>query len=410
MKIALISEPPFATTGFGVNCGHLVKLLAVYPYDLVCFGVGARVREAEAAQCSCRVVPMPLDQREALLLLPQFLQDEQPDVLFVHYDLAAVCRFVEVARASGWRGPVIAHFVIDGIPFGQEEIDMLRTIEIGITPTHAAANYVRSQGIKNVLAAPHPVDPAVFHPLAERAALRHGAGLADRFVVGVFGRNTERKQQPRVMLALQQLLRAGQADDIVLYLHCQPEKESPWLGGWNLRSLARQLGIERHVLFPDESFQQLDGIPYHRDQVAARVPSDAPDLPSMPADYSYVERLNCCDLIVNVPYSGAFELVLLEGQSCGVPMASTNDRGAMAEVVGESALLLDPIDIGIHSSGGLQHFVAASRIAAAILAVKEDAALRAQLIRSGRANAARYTIEPLRAALDEALGIAVGQL
>jgi glycosyltransferase involved in cell wall biosynthesis len=409
MKIALISEPPFSTTGFGVNCGHLVELLAQHPYDVVCFGVGALGRENAVARSSCRVVPMPLDQREALVLLPRFLQDEQPDVLFVHYDLGAVCRFVEVARAHGWRGPVVAHFVIDGIPFAQEEIDMLQTVEASITPTHAAANYVRGQGIERVIAAPHPVDPAVFHPLAERAALRRGAGLADRFVVGVFGRNTERKQQPRTMLALQQLLRSGQADDIVLYMHCQPEKESPWLGGWNLRSLARQLDIDRHVLFPDQNFHQIDGIPYHRAH-AARAPGDARDQPSMPADYSYVERLNCCDLIVNVPYSGAFELVLLEGQSCGVPVAGTNDRGAMAEVVGDSALLLEPIDVGIHSSGGYQHFVAASTIAAAIVAVKGDAALRAQLIRSGHANAAGYTIEPLRAALDEALGMAMGRL
>jgi glycosyltransferase involved in cell wall biosynthesis len=130
--------------------------------------------------------------------------------------------------------------------------------------------------------------------------------------------------------------------------------------------------------------------------------------PAIPADYSYVERLNCCDMIVNVPYAGAFELAPIEAQACGVPVAVTDDRGAMAEVVGDSALLLEPIDVGIHSAGGHQHFVVPATIAEAILAVQRDPDLRAQLVRSGRANAARFTTEPLRRAIARAVAAVVG--
>jgi glycosyltransferase involved in cell wall biosynthesis len=87
-----------------------------------------------------------------------------------------------------------------------------------------------------VIAAPHPVDAGLFRPLPYRDALRRAAGLDGRFVIGVFGRNTERKQQPRVMMALQQLRARGKADDIIAYFHCQPTNEDPWLSSWNLLS------------------------------------------------------------------------------------------------------------------------------------------------------------------------------
>jgi len=404
MKIALISESPSVATGFGVNCGHLTKVLAELGQEVVCFGICALGQPFDPARYSCRIVPMPRDQRDALEFLPAFLREEQPDAVFIHYDLAAVCRFIEATRAAGWRGPIMTHVVIDGIPAGEEYLDVLGTASVSITPTHTAANYLRSCGISHVIGAPHPVDRAMFRPLPNREELRRAAGLAGRFVVGVFGRNVERKQQPRVMLALQHLKSAGLGADLLLYLHCQPKREDPWLNSWDLESVARQLGIAGQVLFPQPEFQQLAGIPYQRQPsaIGSAAAGDAAR-PAFPASYSYVERLNCCDMIVNAPYSGAFELAALEGQSCGVPVAVTNDSGAMAEVVGDSAILLEPIDIGIHSSGGRQHFVAARTIAEAISMLQRDPELRATLVRKGFDNAARYTIEPLRQALTRAL-------
>jgi len=301
----------------------------------------------------------------------------------------------------------MTHVVIDGIPTGEDYLEVLRSAAVSITPTHTAARYLRSCGIAPVIGAPHPIDREQFRPLPERAELRRAAGLDGRFVVGVFGRNVERKQQPRVMLALQRLKQAGGADRIVLYFHCQPRNEDPWLNSWNLDSVARQLGIADQVLFPQPGFRQLAGIPYQR-QGELRLEQPRGPAPAIPPVYSYVDRLNCCDMIVNVPYSGAFELAAIEGQLCGVPVAITNDGGPMAEVVGDSAVLLDPVDVGIHSSGGRQHFVAAQTIADAIERLRGDPALRGDLIRRGLANGARYTIEPLRQALAQALAIVAG--
>lgn len=400
MKIALISESPSVTTGFGTHARHLVGLLDELGHQTVVFGVCAEGIPFDPAAYPCRIVPMPRDQKEAIEQLGGFLAAERPDVLFVHYDLAAACRFIERARAEGWAGPIIAHIVIDGLPFNRSYLTPLRTIDCIITPTHTAARQLLSLGLTQTVAAPHPVDATLFRPLQNRAALRRAAGLERRFVVGVFGRNVERKQQPRVMLAVQHLVESGQGDDIVLYLHCQPRNEDPWLNAWDLADLAEQLGIADRVLFPPADFRQLDGMRYAPSEAALPVAAAHPAIPDI---FGYVERLNLCDLVVNVPYSGAFELATLEAQLCGVPVAVTNDHGAIAEVAGDAALLLEPVDIGIHPSGGRQCFVSPQTIAAAISAVRADPALRADLVARGIANAQRYTLEPLRVVLSAQL-------
>jgi glycosyltransferase involved in cell wall biosynthesis len=402
MKIGLISESPTVATGFGTHALHLVRLLAELGHETVVFAVCAQGLPFNPADYPCRIVPMPRDQKDAIERLGAFLAEERPDVLFVHYDLSAVCRFVQRARDEGWTGPVITHFVIDSMPFNRRDLDLLRTMQVGITPTYAAARYCASVGLDHVIAAPHPVDATIFQPLPNREDLRQAAGLANRFVVGVFGRNVERKQQPRVMLALQHLLHAGHGADIVLYVHCQSKQEDVWFHGWNLEEVAEQLGIAAQVLFPPQHFRQLNGIPYQPAADSHIPTSVVPTRPTIPEWYSYVERLNLCDLVVNVPYCGAFELATLEAQACGIPVAVTNDHGAIAEVAGDGAILLQPVDVAIHSSGGYQYFVGAQTIADAILAVKHEPLLRADLIRRGSINAVRYTIEPLRSAVRQA--------
>ncbi|MDZ4719627.1 MAG: glycosyltransferase family 4 protein [Roseiflexaceae bacterium] len=404
MKIGLITESPTVATGFGTRARLLINLLAALGHETVVFAISAINQPFDPADYPCRIVPIARDQLVAIEMVGSFLAVEQPDVLFVHYDLSTACWYIERARADGWNGPVMTHFVIDSLPVSRDLLDVLRTVDVAITPTVTAASYCASAGIEHVIAAPYSVDQSIFHPLPNRAELRRAAGLRDRFVVGVFGRNVERKQQPRVMLAIQRLVQAGLGNDIVLYLHCQPKNDDPWLSTWNLHDVAEQLGLADRVLFPPPEFRQLIGIPYQSDATDLDMTTIAtPDRPQIPSEYGYVERLNLCDLVVNVPYNGAFELASIEAQSCGIPVAVTNDRGAIVEVAGDGAILLDPIDIAIHSSGGRQFFVSAQTIADAILEVKQNPILRADCIRRGAINASRYHIDVLADAIRRAL-------
>jgi glycosyltransferase involved in cell wall biosynthesis len=86
-------------------------------------------------------------------------------------------------------------------------------------------------------------------------------------------------------------------------------------------------------------------------------------------------------------YEG-FGLTCLEAMACGTPVIAA-DRGALPEVCGDAALLVDPDD--------------PSAITRAVLAVREDRALAAQRKLAGVERARHYTWERAAAACDALL-------
>src|SRR5204862_4909011 len=80
-----------------------------------------------------------------------------------------------------------------------------------------------------------------------------------------------------------------------------------------------------------------------------------------------------CVAIVSL-YEG-FGMPALEALACGAPLVASN-RGSLPEIVGDAALLVDPLDIA-SIAGGLEHAVG-------------DHAWRAALRRAGPRRAARF--------------------
>jgi glycosyltransferase involved in cell wall biosynthesis len=76
-------------------------------------------------------------------------------------------------------------------------------------------------------------------------------------------------------------------------------------------------------------------------------------------------------------YEG-FGMPVLEAQSCGVPVMTSNNS-SLPEVAGDAALLVDPLDV--------------DAIAAAMLRLATDDALRAELVERGHANVKRFSWE-----------------
>lgn len=84
----------------------------------------------------------------------------------------------------------------------------------------------------------------------------------------------------------------------------------------------------------------------------------------------------CSRLLVFPSLYEGFGLPVLEAMQRGLPVACS-DRGSLAEVAGDAALIFDPEDV--------------AAIAAAVQSLTTDEALRLRLIEAGRAQAARYT-------------------
>lgn len=401
MRIGIISEAPSITTGFGVTCNQIIWALVEAGHYVACFGLGLFGETFDRSKFPCKIwAAGGYASPEVIRNLSDFVRYENLDLVLINHDLGGVQTWVGALQYVNWRKTTISHFVSDGLPICDDFIKPLLVMPAKITATHSVANFLEHKGMGGVVVAPHGVDPNIFRPLTNRKELRQLAGWEGKFVVGVFGRNIQRKQQPRVMLAIQYLKKIGKASDIVLYLHCQVKDSL----GWNLQELARDLEIDDMVIFPDQSFNQFAGVPYLQDDANLRPQSDTQKIItsqqlSIPAHYNYVERLNCCDLVVNVPFCGGFELVAIEAQSCGVPVAVTNDGGIMSEVVGEGGVLLDPVDMGVWGTGARQFFVSPQTIAQTILSIKEDLHLQTELRSKGMHNASKYSWDLLKNAV-----------
>jgi len=104
-----------------------------------------------------------------------------------------------------------------------------------------------------------------------------------------------------------------------------------------------------------------------RDEVTLTGPVPAADLPAMYAG---------ADCFVFPSRYEGFGLPVLEAMACGTPVI-TSDRGALPEVGGEAAIVVDPED--------------PAALAAAMCRVAGDADLRARLAAAGLAQSARFS-------------------
>jgi glycosyltransferase involved in cell wall biosynthesis len=385
LKVAIISEAPNRTTGFGATTRHIVRGLTEAGHSVVCFGIGAIGETFDRTLYSCKI--WAVGNTNLVPTLGKFIEYESPDAIIISYDLTSVQRWFNLCRGIGWNGPIHSYFVMDGIPFSKEYLSVLEKLSGKITATKTVADYLHEKGFLDVLVAPHGVDMEVFRPLEHRGKIRSELEINDKFVVGVFGRNVERKQQARVLLALKRLRDLGKDSNLLVYFHCQP-KDNIGFRGWNLINIAENLGIDDLIRFPHEGFQQINGVPLHkRSGFVERISTNTSFLPT---NLNYVERINMCDMIINVPFCGGFELSILEAQASGVPIAITNDQGIMAEVGGDGVLLLDADDTGIWHTGATQHFISHKTIAETIVYLRDNPKLRDELKNKGFMNVKKY--------------------
>jgi glycosyltransferase involved in cell wall biosynthesis len=97
-------------------------------------------------------------------------------------------------------------------------------------------------------------------------------------------------------------------------------------------------------------------------------------IPSLPAaDLATLYTL--AELLILPSLYEGFGYPVLEAQGCRTPVVCAN-AGSLPEVAGDSAILLDPMDV--------------EGYAAAILRIVDDPAFAAELVRKGEANLTRF--------------------
>lgn len=223
-------------------------------------------------------------------------------------------------------------------------------------------------GLKNIVCVPHGVDNNYFVPLKRKNILKKENKFSDKIIIGCFGRNTERKQQPKVLEAIKILREKYNLKNIICYLHCDPIDA---LASWNLLNIAKYYTVDDIVYF----------------KANAKVAGDY--LTAFP-ELTLAEKVGICDLCINIPFCGGFELHNIEIQSCGVPLLTTNDYGNISEIVNESAILLNAEHTGMWRTGAKQYFISADLIAETVNSLFNNKDLLNQLSLKGIENAKKY--------------------
>jgi hypothetical protein len=372
MTVAILSDSPILTTGFARTtariAGSLARRHVVHCYGLkggpedIRDDLGYHVWSAElGGHWSDR--------------LGQFFVQTQPDVLLLNMDAKNALECVTCCRAAGLTVPIVSYVCFDGLPVSRRYLDVQRACAAVWATSGPGAAYLRAEGIPVAGIAPPGVDLTEFRPLPDKMALRRSIGLQCQFLVGVFATNTERKQLPRAVAGFAMAAAALPGADLRLYLHCRPD------GYWDLPELARQHGIEEQVIMLDSPwYSEAHGIPL----IASGSRGASIH------DLGYADRLALCDAVVNTPYSGDVEQVILEANACDAPLLHTDDERIMRDSVGAGAVLLPAVDVGTGSLGEARHHVSAARVANELVRLAKDPGARADLVARGRANAARF--------------------
>jgi glycosyltransferase involved in cell wall biosynthesis len=398
LNLAVISESPFMTTGFGVSCRNYCAQLSNIGWNIYCFGVGFTGFVPD------RKLPFKVwfsgrDSNDFYKDIPLFLEVVKPDLVLLIGDAEYYIPLwlEQLLREEVSPSKIIGHVVADGLPLSNRSKAMLSKLTLVLTGTLTLTKYLKHECDISSIFVPLGIDLDVFQPLdlGQKIRLRRGLGLEASFLIGIFGRNSERKQHPRIIEAVRILREKYKQNDMVLYMHCQPVDDSD-LQGWNLHEVSDFLGVSDCITFP-EDLNQLQGIELVKDRVVDE------DYRKMTFnELSYIERIGVCDLVLNTPWFGGCELISLEAQACGIPIATINDGGSIAEIAGPGAILMDT-GFGIGPTGAVQFLVAPDVIAQNVLRIKGDHSLRTRLASVGTAHVKQYKWSSASRILSESL-------
>ena len=218
-----------------------------------------------------------------------------------------LCDLFGLFQCSGQlAGRKLIHWMpVDTEPMGERDIATLRaTGGIPVALSKFGYEQIRREGF-DPLYVPHGIETSVFKPMPDgKDAYRRALGITpETFVVGIAAVN-----KPDSRKGLDQQLQAfaifhQRHPDSILYMHTFPK------GGWELEKIALNLGIHNALKFPDQYAI-----------VSQMIPAEV-----MAQWYSTLDLLSACS------EGEGFGLPILEAQSCGIPVVTTN-FSAMTEL------------------------------------------------------------------------------
>lgn len=291
MRILFVSNAGWVPSGYGTQVASLVPRLRDLGHELAVFAFyglqGGSIEWNGIKHYGAAFQPYGND------VIHLHASDFKADIVTTLIDVWVLRPDIhELVRWVPWSP-------IDHEPVPPSVLERLRNAWAVLVYSKHAFRELERCGLRP-LYAPHGFEGHVFQPSNDKRSLRRKFGIPqDAFVVGMVAANQSnfptRKGFERIFTAFARLPRSCQA---VLYVHTYP---IPGMGGVDLVSLVRLLGIENRVYFTRPEVFQRGGL--SREQLA--------------------ELYNCFDLLACPSMAEGFGIPLVESAACGVPSIAT---------------------------------------------------------------------------------------
>lgn len=307
MKIVCHSNAPYAGTGYGQQTQQLVRNLNANGHDAVVsafYGLSGSVLNWEGTT----IYPAGYDLYGNDVILAHGQNHFGGDLLD-----GLIITLVDVwvlNAANMTRANVACWTPIDHDPAPPRVLDFLRSYGgFTLAMSRFGEDELRNQGIDDVYYVPHGIDTEAFAP-CDMAGARERLGFPkDAFIVSMVAANKgfpPRKGFPESIQAFARFLHDH--EDAFLYLHTDMNGT---VEGANLPAIIASEGIPpERVKFAD-AYHYIVGIP----------------------NTQVVDVYSASDVLLNPAYGEGFGIPVIEAQSCGCPVITTNHT-AMPELTG----------------------------------------------------------------------------
>lgn len=225
-----------------------------------------------------------------------------------------------------WAINFVPHAIIDHSPVSPAVTSRLHTAFKVIAITRFGQRELRKANIPSIYI-PHGVDCSIYKPLNKAKCRKMWFLDEDEFVVGVIAMNRARKMIPQMLRGYKRFLENNPdiKSHLMLWTNINPtslEEEARPIGvadvGVSLLPEILELGLGEAVRWTDEELY-LQGIPeWAGDDYSA--------------GWDMVKLYNSFDVLLHCTGGEGFGLPLIEAQSCGVPVITTDYAGAPEQV------------------------------------------------------------------------------
>jgi glycosyltransferase involved in cell wall biosynthesis len=357
LKILMVSEASFLSSGFGTYAKEILKRLhATGKYEIAEFACYGKVNDPKDIDIHWKYYANAVDDKDprnneyqssaenqfGRWRFERVLLDFKPDVVFDvrDYWMNSYQQFSPLRPFFHW----VLMPTVDSEPQQEEWIDTFLHADAIFTYSDFGRDTLKKQSNNkiNYIDTTSPgVDLQTFFPYENRDQIRETFGLdKNLFIIGSVMRNQKRKLIPDLFYATKKLLEKCEktnnhklGNNLYLYLHTSyPD------AGWDIPQLLKEYKIGNRVLFTYACRSCGYFYPSLFQHPVCVCPRCGQKTCSMPNVSNGISSQNLCsimnlfDIYVQYAICEGFGMPQIEAASCGVPVASI-DYSAMSDVV-----------------------------------------------------------------------------